>query len=326
MEKELISIIVPIYNTEAYLTKCIDSILNQSYQNLEIILVDDGSTDNSALISKQYAQKDSRIHFIHQNNSGVSIARNVALDYAHGDYIGFVDSDDYIAPDMFETLYTLSQKENADISMVSYYIVENNQLKKHTFTEQIYVYDAISALRELLIDQEVQNYTWNKLYKKSIFEKKRFPVGKFYEDIDIMYHLFEDCKKIVYRDTPKYYYVKRQNSIVNYRTYENCKDYFDVSVERYHYIQQKFPQLAAVNAYGFIANMIIVIKNYIYYDFAKLQLDFENVRPLFYELLTKYETEIYHLITPYRRVLLSLYLWDPDRCKNLIGLFMKEVD
>lgn len=238
MEKALISIIVPIFNTELYLRKCIDSILNQTYQNLEIILVNDGSTDNSALICEQYAKKDKRIHFINCKNSGVAIARNIALDYAHGDYIGFVDSDDYIQPDMFETLYSLSKKESADISMVSNYIVEDNHIIEHNFTQQIEIYDSISALKELLVDQKVQNYTWNKLYKSSIFNSIRFPVGKFYEDIDIMYHLFESCEKIVYYDIPKYYYVKRRNSIVNYRTYANCKDYFDVSVERYHYIHR----------------------------------------------------------------------------------------
>lgn len=127
MESKLISVIVPVYNVEKYLSKCIDSILAQTYKNLEIILVDDGSPDNCPKICDEYAKKDNRIKVIHKENGGLSAARNVALDIAKGEYIGFVDSDDFIAEDMYEVLYNLAEKYNAEISSVSFYkVIENN--------------------------------------------------------------------------------------------------------------------------------------------------------------------------------------------------------
>ena len=128
MENKLISIIVPVYKVENYLNKCIDSILNQTYKNLEIILVDDGSPDNCGKICDEYAKKDNRIKVIHKENGGLSDARNVALDIAKGEYIGFVDSDDFIEKDMYETLYNLVENYSADISSVSFYKVINGKI------------------------------------------------------------------------------------------------------------------------------------------------------------------------------------------------------
>lgn len=128
MEEKLISIIVPVYNVEKYLKECIDSVISQTYKNLEIILVDDGSTDKSGEICDEYSKKDSRIKVIHKENGGLSDARNVALDIAKGEYIGFVDSDDYVEKDMFETLYKLAEEHNTEISSISFYKTLENEI------------------------------------------------------------------------------------------------------------------------------------------------------------------------------------------------------
>ncbi len=128
MEDKLISIIIPVYNVERYLRECIDSIIAQTYKNLEIILVDDGSSDKSGEICDEYSKKDSRIKVIHKKNGGLSDARNVALDIAKGDYIGFIDSDDYIEKDMFQILYNLAEEYNAEISSISFYKMLENKV------------------------------------------------------------------------------------------------------------------------------------------------------------------------------------------------------
>lgn len=128
MENKKISIIIPVYKVENYLERCVESVLNQTHQNLEIILVDDGSPDRCGKMCDLYSQKDNRIKVIHKENGGLSDARNVALDIATGDYIGFVDSDDYVEEDMFKTLYQLAEKYQADISSVSFYKVLGNQV------------------------------------------------------------------------------------------------------------------------------------------------------------------------------------------------------
>ena len=182
MEK-LVSIIVPVYNVEKYLSKCIDSILAQTYKNLEIILVDDGSKDNSGTICDEYSKKDKRIKIIHKPNGGISDVRNHGLKIATGDYIGFVDSDDYIAEDMFETLVSLLEKNDADISIVSFYEYYNGKLIGVRENENVEIMNKVEAIKELLIDRKIQSYTWNKLFKKELFDGLQFPVGKNFEDI-----------------------------------------------------------------------------------------------------------------------------------------------
>jgi glycosyltransferase involved in cell wall biosynthesis len=149
--KDLISIVIPVYNTAKYLPRCIESIINQTYKNLEIIIVDDSSTDDSGKIADEYSKKDSRIIIIHQENRGISIARNKAIEVATGDFIGFVDSDDYIEIDMYELLLNTIKEYNADIVQCSYYRVgQDNKILPKNYSGQIEQFDTISALEELI--------------------------------------------------------------------------------------------------------------------------------------------------------------------------------
>ena len=192
-----ISVIVPVYNVENYISKCIESIINQTYANLEIIIVDDGSTDKSGDICNYYAKKDERIIHIHQENQGMSIARNNALDIAKGEYIGFVDSDDWIEPNMYYTLYDNAIAYDADISMCNFYYVYNSGQKSPYSNENddIKVLDGIYKIAHNI--RLSNNCIWNRLYKRHLFDDIRFPEWKTFEDVFIMHRVIDNANKLV---------------------------------------------------------------------------------------------------------------------------------
>lgn len=215
----IISVIVPVYNVEKYLRKCIDSILCQTYENLQIIFVDDGSTDGSATICDDYAAKDNRIEVIHKANGGLSSARNAGLDIARGDYISFVDSDDYIANDMIETAYNAITDKNADLCIFgTKWVSESGDIYRDVLPSPIKdeVLTKIQAFEKLTLDNYFYYVTaWNKLYKKSIFSSLRFPVGRLHEDEFTVHYIFNACEKIVSVKKELYFYVQRGNSIMH---------------------------------------------------------------------------------------------------------------
>lgn len=211
----IISIIIPVYNVEKYLCKCIDSILGQTYKELEIILVDDGSTDNSGVICDKYEKKDNRIKVIHKKNGGLSDARNCGLDNAIGEYIAFLDSDDWVDFKYIEILYENLRDYNADISICNFRRVhdEKELLNNHN---NIILYNNIEALQQIYTNKSVQAIVaWNKLYKKSIFKKNRFPKGKIHEDEYLIPILLYETKRVVYTDKELVYYRQTPNSIMN---------------------------------------------------------------------------------------------------------------
>lgn len=213
-----ISIVVPVYNVEHYLPKCIESIINQTYQNLEIILVDDGSTDRSGFICDQYAALDSRIKVVHKENGGLSDARNAGIDIAAGDFLGFVDSDDWIDEDMYELLYQLIIKYGADIAMCRLREISNTEILDQS-TDDLIVCDGVDALKYMVTKEN--NYRFNhgitnKLIKRELLGDLRFPVGMYIEDIYFTPQLLYASKKCVYKDAAKYNYLtERPNSIMN---------------------------------------------------------------------------------------------------------------
>ena len=282
---DLISIIVPVYNVEKYLQKCIQSIINQTYKNIEIILVDDGSKDNSGKICDEFKQIDNRIKVIHKENGGLSDARNAGLKIAKGEYIGFVDSDDYIAQDMFETLYKLAKENNADISIVSFYEIYNGKVIGVRDFKSLEEMDKIEAMKELLIDSKIQSYAWNKLFKKELFENIEFPTNKNFEDIATTLLLFEKANKVMLLEDPKYYYVRRDNSIIGTRNYKTYKDYLDVIYDKYIYLNGKYAELDLYNAYNFIINMIWVYTIIVAFDLDELYKEFEKHYKLFRKLI-----------------------------------------
>lgn len=245
MKKEKISVIVPIYNVEKYLRKCIKSIINQTYQNLEIILVDDGATDNSGEICEEYAKKDNRIKVIHKVNGGLSDARNAGIEVATGDYIGFVDSDDYIAEDMYQYLLDLLLLNQADISICGYELVEENKIQniKKIIADRKEIWDSKKAIIELLKQEKVHDYAWNKLYKKQLFDQVKYPYGRKMEDLGTTYQLFELSNYIVLGNQKKYFYLQREGSIVNQKNFELYRDKYELTVERYQFFKKRYPDM-----------------------------------------------------------------------------------
>ncbi len=204
----LISVIVPVYNVEKYLDKCINSIVNQTYKNLEIILVDDGSTDNSGKMCDDFAKQDSRIRVFHKENGGQCTARNLALDNAEGDYIAFVDSDDFISENMLELLLSDLLTYNADISSCS-----STSEDKTSGSGAVSAYENKEAVKLHLSDfPGLGHSTCDKLYKRELFTGVRFPAFRAYEDCATIYKLLFKCRKIVYRDMSFYHYIPRANS------------------------------------------------------------------------------------------------------------------
>ncbi len=212
----LISVIVPIYNMEDYLIKCIESIINQTYKKLEIILVDDGSTDNCGIICDAYKLIDSRIKVIHKSNGGLSSARNAGLDIATGSLIGFVDSDDYLESTMYEKLKNNMDYYQSDISVCNFYHVKNG--KREPSMKKLPSNIAEGKNKFDNMHNEYIPYgmfAWNKLFKRELFDNIRYPDGKIYEDIYITCDLLEKANRVSYTLEPLYNYVFRDGSICN---------------------------------------------------------------------------------------------------------------
>ena len=210
---ELISVIVPVYNVEDYLPKCIDSILSQRYQNLEIILVNDGSTDHSLEICKEYAGKDDRIVLISKLNGGLSSARNAALDVCKGDYIAFVDSDDWILPDMFSSMLEACKNADADLAICGIGTEHPPIIKKYPVASKKKVLGTEELMFSYLTAADVRQVVWNKLYRAHFFERHRFKEGVIYEDAFIMHELLSQCRRAVFVDDCFYIQLIRPGSI-----------------------------------------------------------------------------------------------------------------
>ncbi|MFT3982353.1 MAG: glycosyltransferase [Lachnospiraceae bacterium] len=238
-EKELISIIVPVYNTEHYLDCCVASLCAQSYEKIEIILIDDGSTDMSGHLCDSYADKDSRIKVIHKENGGLSSARNAGIAAASGRYIGFVDSDDFVHRDMYRHLLQLLRKYRVDISVCRFAYVSEGADR---FLEAVRgivlgVYTGQEPLWNLLSADEGINsgIICDKLFTAELFTDIRFPIGKYHEDEYVIHELFDRAAGVVYSSFPYYYYRRRDGSITNayslhnldmLQAYENRADYY----------------------------------------------------------------------------------------------------
>ena len=238
-----ISIIIPVYNVEKYVKKCIESVINQEYTNLEIIIVNDGSTDNSGDICDYYANKDKRIILIHQENQGLSMARNNGLDIATGEYIGFVDSDDWIAPDMYYMLYDNAVRYNADISMCNFYYIDHNEKKTPYSNENVNVKMLEGVYKIAHNIRLSNNCVWNRLYKRHLFNEIRFPKGKTFEDIFVMHKLIENANKLVLSSQCKYYYLLRENGITLGQFNLSQLDQVEAYMQRHEYISSNYVNL-----------------------------------------------------------------------------------
>ena len=243
MSEPMISVIIPIYRVEKYLSKCLDSVLNQTYKNLEIILVDDGSPDHCGAICDEYAKKDHRIHVIHQENRGVSMARNVGLSAATGEWIGWVDPDDWIAPDMFAYLLEYARETQAEIAVCGRAEVYPDRIVNHAW-DRVFKLDTEQAVRFLLQHEQMQNYLWDKLWKRELFDHLQFWERRSFEDIALMHRLFERAKRVVCLPEVKYFYLQHEKSIVGDQSLPNKLNYYAAAQLRLKDMQERWPQFS----------------------------------------------------------------------------------
>ncbi len=214
MENELISIVVPIYKVEAYLERCIDSIRKQTYKQIEIILVEDGSPDNCGKICDAYAKKDVRIQVIHKSNGGLSDARNAGIEIAKGTYIAFIDADDYVMPNYIENLYQLCKNYQAEIAICHYQKVYSLEPEVLSSKPNVQVYTGKELLYQMYNPKtEIEVVAWNKLYLKSLWEGVIYPKGRIHEDEATTYQLLYKTQKVVVTDEILYAYYQTPNSI-----------------------------------------------------------------------------------------------------------------
>ena len=237
MEEYKISVIVPVYKVEEYLNKCVDSIINQTYKNLEIILVDDGSPDSCGKICDEYAKKDNRIKVIHKENGGVSSARNIGLDVATGDYVGFVDSDDWIDIDMYELLIDISIKHNCDIARCTYRDYIDNRFKEIKNDGKEIILNSDEAIK-LILEPKINRGVWTTLYKCKTIKNVRFSDKyKVCEDYIFNYYAMKQAEKIVIKNISKYVYVIRDKSLSN--TYNGDNYILSINIAKEIYENEK---------------------------------------------------------------------------------------
>lgn len=245
MEQPKISVIVPVYKVELYLRKCLDSIVRQAYRNLEIILIDDGSPDNCGAICDEYAEQDNRVRVIHQSNGGLSSARNIGLETATGDYIGFVDSDDWVEPEMFQLLIEKLGSSGADIAICGR-AEEYPDMRILRVCPKSCVMQREEALKALLENDVIQNFVWDKLYRRELFDELRFPEGKSYEDMAIMHKLFLRSQKVACITETLYHYRQRRDSIVGDVSLKNRLCHYEAAIKRYEELREAWPQFSGL--------------------------------------------------------------------------------
>lgn len=244
MQEELISVIIPVYHVADYLERCIQSVTRQTYQNLQIILVDDGSKDICSDICDAWAGRDVRVEVIHKENAGLSAARNTGIEASNGQYLYFLDADDYIEPDMLELMYAELKKEDCEMAICNF--VYEDEQGNALYTEREYhltEYHVLSGReclqRAVKYMYAVYEVAWNKLYKKELFQTLRYPAGKIHEDEYLFYPLFYPCRRVVCIPQVKYHYVQRSGSIMTQKNERKQRDYCEAYLLRCEYMLEQ---------------------------------------------------------------------------------------
>jgi glycosyltransferase involved in cell wall biosynthesis len=243
----LISIIIPVYQVEKYLDKCIASVVNQTYTNLEIILVDDGSPDNCPAICDAWKERDPRIKVIHQENGGLSVARNNGIDVCRGLFVQFVDSDDYIEPNTVECLLQACFETNAEVSCCGYVKEYANRIIYHPITDGRKCYEGEEILVAAMKGTVFEHLAWNKLWRRELFDNDcRFPPGKCFEDSATTWKVLRKCSRVICVPDVLYHYIVRKYSISNTKSMKHFLDCWDACKERFDEMSVKSEMLRQI--------------------------------------------------------------------------------
>ena len=278
---ELISVIINVYNGEKFIEKCLESIINQTYKNLEILIINDGSTDNTLKICEQY--KDERIRIVTTENLGLSLSRNVGIEEAQGEYLYFVDSDDFVENDVIEYLYKLCKQYNTPISTCNPLTIFDYDFNVEKIEEKIEVIDSIQMLKKVLLAENVAGAIWNKVIKKELFDDVRFQ-NRIINDIVVTYKIVMKVDKIAYSNQKKYYYLKHKNAatVSGDERPDRAADFYKASMERYEAVKEVYPNLIE-NDIGMLRNILrlYLVKNEEVQGFLKEQNAVKYFRKIF---------------------------------------------
>ena len=274
-----LSVIVPVYNVERYLSHCLDSLISQTLKDIEIILVNDGSTDDSEKICRDYSEKDSRIKLYSKQNGGLSDARNYGLQYASSDVVGFVDSDDYIDAEMFEGLLNAKEAANAQIAVGGVKMVNGEgQVYMTRSLDSNAVLNRHDAMEELLKSKRITNSVCNKIFDKALFDQIIFPVGRLYEDEYVTYRLFDRAEKVAMTNQVFYYYRSSPNSITHKVFSEREFDRIDASQIKVKYIKNNYPDLVKYAERYLVYDCVMSLSKMTEYKVSYNQLTRDNIR------------------------------------------------
>lgn len=316
----LISVIVPVYKVEQYLEKCVNSIIAQTYSNLEIILVDDGSPDKCGYICDSFLKKDSRIKVIHKSNGGLSSARNAGIDIASGEYIGFVDSDDYIEPFMYEKLLDLIKHDKSKLAVCSVnYVYEDGKKINKTCSKKNILFNFHNAIIEMNIHRLFDMGAWSKLYHKSLFDNLRFPVGKLSEDFYIMFKLFDRAQSISYLAIPCYNYLQRSNSITRSTKINHDHEY--AAEEQMLYLDKKYPDLKIVSHTSYASAALTVYDSYIKNCVACSKKQLYHFRNIIRQNFCYIKQANY--LPKSKKIQFTLFILSPYIYKNVFKIYRK---
>lgn len=242
---DLVSVIIPVYNVKPYLTRCLASIAGQTYGNLEMLVIDDGSTDGSSEICDRFASENDRVRVFHTQNCGLSAARNLGLEHVRGSYIAFVDSDDYVEPEMLERLYEALVPQEFDVSVCGYDVGGKGRVLDIQVSDCEAAYTVKQCLEFFSASEGrgIGPMVWNKMFRAEVFEKIRFPEGHAYEDLWAFPRILDRCRKIRVLPEVLYHHQMNQESITHRQTYDNFLDSFQSRRAVVRYIKKKYPEL-----------------------------------------------------------------------------------
>jgi len=279
MDLPLISVIVPVYNVEAYLDRCVQSIVDQTYPNLEIILVDDGSLDNCPAMCDAWAARDSRIKVIHKENGGLSDARNAGMAAASGAYMGFVDSDDFISADMYQLLYDRMIADGSDIAACGVVqIFEDGTPSRNLTPSGSCILNSREAMEAVIRESWLKQPVWYKLYRSELVRELPFPAGKYHEDVFWTWQAVARARSVSIFDTPCYYYAQRSGSIMAEAYSLRRLDAVEAKLQRQAYLKTAYPELTDIS----MANLLFTC---MYHgQLALRDLDKTEQRIAFYQL------------------------------------------
>ena len=253
-----VSVVIPVYNTDKYLRQCLDSVVGQSWQELEILVVDDGSTDGCGRICDEYAARDSRITVFHTDHRGLSAARNTALDRASGEYIAFLDSDDWLESNAIRRFLDAALQTGADVVACRFYQEYVNTTLRSTGPEEGFTAEGEAILRSMIVEKKITEDVWNKFYKAGLFENIRYPEGRLFEDKATTYQLLRKAEKLVYLPDCLVHYRNRENSLSNLHSMNSLLDYWWAFRQRYeglHTLSEEYHRQTLANCISAVSRV-----------------------------------------------------------------------